>query len=230
MDDPSPAILTGPVPQHDGGRYGSFAIDALRPTQMTLGYDLVARKRRRWRSYNGAQRRVTLRAHPLQVVIDPDGAPWMIDRHHLVRALHEEGVARIPARILRLPRRMAGMPFPYALQALGWLHPFDAGGRLRTPDELPHHIGALVDDPYRSLAGRLRDAGGYTKAGAPFAEFRWADFLRCHLPPERLAADPQAALREALWLARSPAAADLPGWRGETAPDAYYSLQIAAAS
>ena len=36
----------------------------------------------------------------------------------------------------------------------------------------------LKDDPFRSLAGALRRAGGFAKDTRPFSEFLWADFLR----------------------------------------------------
>ena len=36
----------------------------------------------------------------------------------------------------------------------------------------------LQNDPYRSLAGLVRMAGGYAKVEAPFSEFLWADFFR----------------------------------------------------
>ena len=36
----------------------------------------------------------------------------------------------------------------------------------------------LKDDPFRSLAGELRRAGGFAKDTTPFSEFLWADFLR----------------------------------------------------
>ena len=59
-----------------------------------------------------------------------------------------------------------------------WMHPFDHG---RPPLPLPRHsksVTELVDDPFRSLAGELRRAGGFAKDTTPFSEFLWADFLR----------------------------------------------------
>src|SRR3974377_1798791 len=35
-----------------------------------------------------------------------------------------------------------------------------------------------MDDPFRSLAGELRRAGGFAKDTTPFSEFLWPDFLR----------------------------------------------------
>jgi hypothetical protein len=43
---------------------------------------------------------------------------------------------------------------------------------------IPKSIKGLDDDPFRSLAGELRSAGGFAKDTTPFSEFLWADFLR----------------------------------------------------
>jgi hypothetical protein len=74
----------------------------------------------------------------------------------------------------------------------------------------------MVDDPYRSLAGALRRAGGYAKDTTPFSEFLWADFLRPRLKRRLVNDDFARALREALKLARSHDADHLPGWCGPT--------------
>lgn len=56
------------------------------------------------------------------------------------------------------------------LDRRGWTHPFDEKGRRRGYDDVPTSIGDLVDDPYRSLAGALRKAGGFAKDTTPFSE------------------------------------------------------------
>ena len=71
----------------------------------------------------------------------------------------------------------------------------------------------MQDDPFRSLAGTLKRAGGYAKDEAPFSEFKWADFLRCRFPRELVEHDFGRALAMAMHLARGAEAAALPGWR-----------------
>jgi len=56
-------------------------------------------------------------------------------------------------------------------------------------------ISDLVDDPYRSLAGGLRQAGGFAKDTTPFSEFIWVDFLGPPIQPKDIKADFSAALR-----------------------------------
>jgi hypothetical protein len=77
---------------------------------------------------------------------------------------------------------------------------------------------ALIDDPFRSLAGALRRVGGYAKEVLPFSEFLWADFLRRRMRRKDVERDFAAAVEQALALARSEAADYLPGWCGPTAP------------
>ena len=46
-----------------------------------------------------------------------------------------------------------------------WFHPFNAEGHRRDLSDIPRHVKALTDDPYRSLAGELRRALGVRDAG-----------------------------------------------------------------
>ncbi len=84
--------------------------------------------------------------------------------------------------------------------------------------DLPDSIADLVDDPFRSLAGALRTAGGFAKVATPYAEFQWADYLRRRLAAKDLGADPAGALRRALVLARAAEARSLPGWSEPARP------------
>ena len=72
----------------------------------------------------------------------------------------------------------------------------------------------LVDDPFRSLAGELRRAGGYAKDTTPFSEFIWADFLRRRMKRKLVEKDFERAIEKALQLAKSEDAGYLPGWCG----------------
>ena len=51
-----------------------------------------------------------------------------------------------------------------------WVHPHAFGKRYDYRD-LPKSIAKLEDDPFRSLAGELHRAGGFSKETAPFSEF-----------------------------------------------------------
>jgi hypothetical protein len=87
-------------------------------------------------------------------------------------------------------------------------------GRRRDYADIPKAVSDLVDDPFRSLAGELRLAGGYAKDTTPFSEFLWADFLRRRMKRQNAEKDFDAALEEVLKLAKGTDSDYLPGWCG----------------
>ncbi|MBA2935925.1 chromosome partitioning protein ParB [Sphingomonas sp. CGMCC 1.13654] len=190
------------------------AIDDLRPTQMTVGYREVERKRREWRARKDKDGGDYLGRHMIPVVSGPKKRYWMIDNHHLARALHEEGVGKVLVRVIADLDHLDKSLFLTFMDNRNWVHPFDAEGRRHKLGRIPHHVSGLADDPYRSLAGELRRAGGYAKDDTPFSEFLWADFLRRHVSVDTLEEDFAKAVEQALAIARTSPAAYLPGWAG----------------
>jgi hypothetical protein len=75
----------------------------------------------------------------------------------------------------------------------------------------------MQNDPYRSLAGLVRVAGGYAKDLTPFSEFLWADFFRPRISARLIADQQSRATRMGVKLARSSDARYLPGWIGKAA-------------
>src|SRR5947208_16690577 len=98
-----------------------------------------------------------------------------------------------------------------------WMHPFDDKGRRRDYKDIPKSVRDLVDDPFRSLAGELRRAGGFAKDTTPFSEFLWADFLRRRIRRRHVDKNFSAAVQRAMKLARSQDAHYLPEWCGPSA-------------
>src|SRR5262249_56847906 len=92
--------------------------------------------------------------------------------------------------------------------------PFESRGMRRHYEEIPKRVADLVDDPFRSLAGELRRAGGFAKDTTPFSEFLWADFLRRRMKRRTVEREFERAIEKALRLAKSEDAAYLPGWCG----------------
>ena len=72
----------------------------------------------------------------------------------------------------------------------------------------------MKDDPYRSLAGELRNVGGFAKDALPFAEFAWADFFRSRIKAKTIEGNFDDALDKAMVQAKSSEASYLPGWCG----------------
>jgi hypothetical protein len=189
-------------------------IDDLRPTQITVGFHEVAQKRRRWREESEQSGGLYLGRHMMPTVLGPKGRHYIIDNHHLARALSEEGVKDVLVTVAADLGALSKTSFWTYLDNKSWCHPYDAQGRRTGFDAIPRSVGKLEDDPYRSLAGDLRHAGGFAKDLTPFSEFLWADFLRRRITRKAVEADFAAALKRAVRLAKSKEAAYLPGWCG----------------
>jgi len=189
-------------------------IRKLRPTQMTVGFREVERKRTEWRMHVERDGGAYLGRHMVPVVLGPGDHRYVIDHHHLVRALHEEGVEHILVTQIADLRALTRSEFWTFMDNRNWLHPFDRHGKRCGHSDLPGTIEGLDDDPYRSLAGELRRAGGYAKTETPYSEFLWADFLRRHVSAKALDRDFDAAVHTGLLVARTTDAAHLPGWCG----------------
>jgi hypothetical protein len=67
-------------------------ISNLRPTQITVGMREVNAKRKGWREKKGKKGGEFLGKHMIPVILGPSDHLYVIDHHHLTRALHEEGV------------------------------------------------------------------------------------------------------------------------------------------
>ncbi len=197
----------------------SVPIDELRPTQMTVGMREVKAKRKEWRDRDPKGAAAFLGKHMVPAVLGPNGRHYVTDHHHLARALHEEDVPHVLVTIVEDLSMLEKDAFWFYLDNRALMHPFDAEGKRRDYSDIPKSIADLVDDPYRSLAGELRIAGGYAKDTTPFSEFLWADFLRRRIPAKGVAANFDAALDEAKKLAGSKDARYLPGWCGAISRD-----------
>ena len=191
-------------------------IGELRPTQITVGMREVAAKRARWREEGAKKGAEFLGKHMIPVVFGPKDRHFIIDHHHLARALHDEGVKDVLITVVANLRKLEPDAFWFVLENRNWMHAFDDKGRRRSPADIPKTVSALTDDPFRSLAGELRRAGGYAKDTTPFSEFLWADFLRRRIKRKAVEGNFSRALEKALQLAKSREAGYLPGWCGPT--------------
>ncbi len=193
---------------------------SLHPTQMTVGMREVKEKRKRWREHKSKKKQAELLGkHTIPVVLGPDERHYVIDHHHLARALHEEGVEDILVTVIADLTMVDRDAFWGVMDNKRWVYPYDTKGERRHFKDLPKSITDLKDDPYRSLAGELRRAGGFAKDTTPFSEFLWADFLRRHVPRKIVDEHFSKAMEKALELAKSNDAIYLPGWCGPASDD-----------
>jgi hypothetical protein len=196
-----------------------FPILSLRPTQMTVGLREVEEKRARWRAHKSKKQGELLGKHMIPVVLGPNKRLYVIDHHHLARALHEEGVKDVAVTVIADLSMVDREAFWVVLDSRRWVYPYDSKGQRHHYSDLPKTIAGLKDDPFRSLAGELRRVGGYAKDTTPFSEFLWADFLRRRLSRKAVDADFEKATEKSLALAKSSDAVYLPGWCGPETDD-----------
>jgi len=187
-------------------------IQDLRPTQMTVGFREVATKRHEWRERSAQSGSDFLGRHMIPVVLGPKKRPYVIDHHHLARALHEEGVELVLTTTVADLTHLEKDAFWVFLDNRNWMHPFDEKGVRRAYADIPKTIADLTDDPFRSLAGALRRAGGFAKDERPFSEFLWADFMRRRMKRPQVEKEFDKALEEALTMSKEADASYLPGW------------------
>ena len=125
----------------------------LRPTQMTVGMREVKEKRKRFREEKGRKQGEIIGKHMIPVVYGPDKRYYVVDHHHLARALHDEGIKDILVTVIGDLRMVEKDAFWGVMDNKRWVYPYDARGERRHFDDLPKTIKDLKDDPFRSLAG-----------------------------------------------------------------------------
>lgn len=217
-----------PAKQH----LARVAIKQLRPTQITVGAIEVAAKRAQWAALKPKERAQLLDTHWFPTVLGPEGEVFIVDHHHLGLALTQEDVSHAWALQLADFSSMPTHLFWRLMSFKHWAHPYDEHGALCEYAAIPGRLGALRDDPYRSLAGEVRTAGGFAKDSEPYVEFLWADFFRDQftrkaLQPDKAGALPAKVLAKAVQIAKSTSAQNLPGWSGTGAPTPTKSAKTA---
>lgn len=191
------------------------ALRSLHPTQLTVGMIVVRDKKKHLAQLTPPQQQDFLQAHPLPAVLGPKDALYITDHHHLGRAAIECG---IDSAFVCVEEDLSDHDIDKFWKSMNkslWVHPLDANGVRHYYASIPEHLDKLVDDPYRSLAGYVRDAGGYDKTPTAFAEFIWADFFRRNVPIEDLQTDFKAAVQVAIPLAQGHLAKGIPGFNGK---------------
>ena len=112
-------------------------IEDLRPTQITVGMREVEAKRKRWREKGSKKELKFLEDHMIPVIFGPKGRHYIIDHHHLARALHEEGSKDVLVTVVANLSKIDKEAFWVFLDNRSWLHPFDEHGRRRDVQRRP---------------------------------------------------------------------------------------------
>ena len=192
----------------------------LRPTQITIGLNEVKTRAAKLEKLAQEDGDKLLRKHVIPVVRGPKDRFYVIDHHHLCRALQLVGSKQVSVTAVMNLRRLDKEAFWVFMDNRGLVHPFDEHGKRRDYGDIPKSTEDMTDDPFRSLAGALRRKGGYAKDTTPFSEFLWADFLRRRFNKKEIERDFAATLEAAFQVAKTHDADHLPGWCGPLEEDA----------
>ena len=188
-------------------------IDDLRPTQFSVGMYEVKEKVESFRLKSKEKEAEFIGSHLVPVVLGYEGKMFLVDHHHLCRALYEDGQKHVLVSIIADLSMLPRDSFWFVMEQHNWCFLFDENGERKTHNELPKHVKNLINDPYRSLAGCLRKAGGYSKNITPFSEFLWAEFLRRHIKGD-IDNNMEKKIKKAIEVAKTKDASYLPGWCG----------------
>jgi hypothetical protein len=214
------SLLLGDSVQFEGKTLYVTNVSDLRPTQMAIGQFQVEKKKAALRKLLKDPKKLDafLIRNPEPTVIGPGGKLYIIDHHHLGRALSELGVNKCYRVVVDDLSNLSEDDFWRTMLDKRWAYPYDGNGKgPYSVARLPASVSDLEDDPYRSLAGMVRRAGGFEKSAVPFAEFIWANFFRTRIKLKKGDKNFEKALFQAMKLAhsREAEALELPGYISE---------------
>jgi hypothetical protein len=190
-------------------------INKLLPTQAVVGQLEVNHKIAALESMGQEKQRNYMLAHIAPVVIDHKGKLHLVDHHHLARAILQSKLRNtMYIQIIQDMSWMGEVMFLKEMAKKNYLYLKTKNGKDMDYYDLPKSFKKLEDDPYRSLAWMVRENNGFCKIMVPFSEFVWANFFRNRINISKKDLHLKKALKKAIKLAKSKAAADLPGYIG----------------
>ncbi len=206
------------IPSADEGfELYEVAVAQLQPTQWCVGLAEVNSRQLDFTEQSPKERLNYLKSKPVPLVSNGSGSLWMIDRHHRLRALLdlEQNATTYGYVIENFPTEDESESLRL-LAERGWLYLYNGRGQgPLSPQDLPKSLLQLEDDPYRSLAWKLKKEGLLRPEPLiPYHEFRWGNWLRSRALPPFSSKHLKPALPAARSLVRSNAASHLAGWIG----------------
>jgi hypothetical protein len=161
------------------GEKCKYKISELHPTQGALGRFEVRRKLNELSKMSADEAESYRKKKIVPVVVGPDQKLYMVDHHHSSLALLNFGFESAYIEVIGdFSKATTELEFWEKMIAKNWAYPFDGDGQEISPLKIPQSLRRLEDDPYRSLAGIVRDLGGFKKEDTPYEEFIWARRFR----------------------------------------------------
>ncbi|KAM9955441.1 hypothetical protein ACTFIW_000060 [Dictyostelium discoideum] len=210
-------------------------IDKLRPTQCAVGMKHVNRKVNELlelKESQGVDKVATfLKSHAAPVVLKDDQV-FLIDNHHLCRALYELGgdyfkdipldsngvTSSKPIMFINVVSDLSDLKdnsqFWNKMNSEKWVHPYNKNGEGPLDvNEIPKKVCELEDDVFRSIAAVVKIKGGFKKSFIPYAEFQWANYFRSCFENKKVDDNNfDIVIDESLELAKNEEAKKLPGY------------------
>lgn len=200
----------GQLRQGDEVRIGD-----LHPTQLTLGMSEVKRRAKAMDALSKGELKALVAGKPVPYVTGPRGQLYMVDHHHLCRALQ-----RIDQNKVVLGAEVADWSdldlhsFWLRMENERLCWPIDTDGNRRPCVKIPPNVKDLTDNPWRTLARGVRGRA-YANQDTPFQEFMWGNYYRSFMSLRLVEADLALAEELAIKLSRLDEAQDLPGYLGQ---------------
>jgi len=191
-----------------------ISIAELRPTQMTLGLDEVASRAAKIADMSPSDLEALLEKKPIPHVLGPGKQIYIVDHHHLARALWSLNISEafLGDQLADWSNKET-RDFWRSMEAKHYCWPFDADGNRRPYAAIPTSIAHLTDNVWRTLGRHLRGKA-FEDHGTPYQEFMWGDYFRTFMSRRLIELEFDLAAELAEKLARLPEAQDLPGYWG----------------
>src|SRR5262249_23318370 len=122
----------------------------LHPTQMSVGMIEVREKEAEIARLKDDSSTLTdfEKDNPEPAVVGPGGLLFIIDHHHLARALWDQGMRKTYCEIVANYSGLSPKRFWKKLKKKAWVYPFDENGQGPYPySVLPATVAELKDDP-----------------------------------------------------------------------------------
>lgn len=191
----------------------SILIDDLRPTQLKLGLEDVARRAKKMALLGASELNVLLKKKSIPYVVGPKKEIYIVDHHHLCRALWTIDKKRaLLGEELADWSDLDNKQFWKKMDSSGYCWAIDSHGHRRPYSAIPKHIRELTDNVWRSLARAVRGRA-FTNQDTPFQEFIWGDYFRTFMSERLIKQDFELAQKVATSISHLKEAEDLPGFK-----------------
>jgi len=191
-----------------------ISIGQLHPTQFVAGMREVEYRSKHLQTRSDSELQVFLKEHALSVVIGPGERMFIVDGHDTALVVLKDGRSKsVHVNVIANLSGSSPFDFWHRMESRHWAYLYNAQGEKERYTDLPGMVLQLQNDPYRSLAYFVEQAGGFEKSGEPFAKIRWANFFRSRIVIDNTDMGWQKAIKQATQAAHTPEAHKLPGYR-----------------